>query len=311
MHSYRVDSLYSETYKIRGGLDRNIERDPEDDAQTGGLAILAIGEGVGTRNLEREACISRQTFSDLKFEFDPLFQKTTAKFDERGAQGLLQNISHTSGDQLEVIFYATHDIRPTAQVVQPEPDRHQTTVLTETATALADFIAQASVPEHISQDLSEFVARIQGEGEDSQQMERRVPAMVAEKMHDEDSERQEDPEDQMSAEEEKAIMKVPAPLGVEAKDLLGKGDANIMSQIFGGVANTGKLHEENKESDNADPEIVQPEVLIFRPEVELSVEQVRGPPLEFGKLTEPNNAEEKEDSAKLRMERHFALSEAR
>ncbi len=46
---------------------------------------------------------------DLEFACDPLFRKATAKFDERGAKGLTQNVSRVSHRGLEVVFYSGSD----------------------------------------------------------------------------------------------------------------------------------------------------------------------------------------------------------
>lgn len=42
---------------------------------------------------------------DLELTHDPLFRKATAKFDERGAKGLAQNVSKLANSSLEVMFY--------------------------------------------------------------------------------------------------------------------------------------------------------------------------------------------------------------
>lgn len=41
----------------------------------------------------------------MEFSHDPLFRKATAKFDERGAKGLTQNVSKLSNKGLEILFY--------------------------------------------------------------------------------------------------------------------------------------------------------------------------------------------------------------
>jgi len=41
----------------------------------------------------------------MEFSCDPLFRKATAKFDERGAKGLTQNVSKLSHKGLEIMFY--------------------------------------------------------------------------------------------------------------------------------------------------------------------------------------------------------------
>ncbi len=45
----------------------------------------------GASTLEKNISNINTTKYDLEFEIDPLFQKTSAKFDEGGAKGLLLN----------------------------------------------------------------------------------------------------------------------------------------------------------------------------------------------------------------------------
>ena len=54
--------------------------------------------------MDTESNLSTEKF-DIEFSHDPLFRKATAKFDERGAKGLTQNVSKLSNKGLEILFY--------------------------------------------------------------------------------------------------------------------------------------------------------------------------------------------------------------
>ncbi len=107
IYASRVDSVHSETFKVLGGLSRSAapradavdedgeEGDGEGDAEgedggagektskgksrRGGAATLEPAEAHTSRALEDAIAV------------DPLFQKTSAQFDEGGAAGLLMN----------------------------------------------------------------------------------------------------------------------------------------------------------------------------------------------------------------------------
>ena len=108
IYEYRVDSVYNETYKLKGSLGRQGKADVEDEDADGegegeggeGETERAPGEkkkekakkrtaATGTAFLEsnpESLCVKKL---ELAFDVDPLFERTSAKFDEGGAKGLL------------------------------------------------------------------------------------------------------------------------------------------------------------------------------------------------------------------------------
>lgn len=113
---YRVDSLHTDTYKVRNGLNRseavadvkgeNLKYEfkfivfPYQDAKSGAVGgEEEEGEKKHTKRkfkggestLEKNVANINATKYDLEFDIDPLFQKTSAKFDDHGTKGLLMN----------------------------------------------------------------------------------------------------------------------------------------------------------------------------------------------------------------------------
>jgi len=107
IYEYRVDSVFNETYKLKASLGRQGKGDVEDDAEEEGEGEAGEGEterapgekkkekakkraaAAGTAFLEanpESLCIKKL---ELAFDVDPLFERTSAKFDEGGAKGLL------------------------------------------------------------------------------------------------------------------------------------------------------------------------------------------------------------------------------
>eukprot|EP01117_Protostelium_nocturnum_P014983 TRINITY_DN5760_c0_g1_i2.p1 TRINITY_DN5760_c0_g1~~TRINITY_DN5760_c0_g1_i2.p1 ORF type:complete len:720 (-),score=211.19 TRINITY_DN5760_c0_g1_i2:39-2117(-) len=110
IYSTRVDSVYSNIYKVLGGLNRTergedvenelkegeskdengekteetnekdqLEKKKGKKSQSGGINTLDSWENITLKKFE------------LEFDVDPLFKKTSATFDEAGAKGLLLN----------------------------------------------------------------------------------------------------------------------------------------------------------------------------------------------------------------------------
>ena len=121
---YRVDSLYSDTHKIRGGLNRNMKENEKEDEDSKNPDQAAKHKGKenmqGSLTLDTEANITRDNF-DLEFSCDPLFRKATAKFDESSAKGLTQNVSKLSNKGLEVMFYTGNANSEVGGVVKEAP----------------------------------------------------------------------------------------------------------------------------------------------------------------------------------------------
>jgi len=107
IYAYRVDSVYNETYKLIGGLNRAKGGEASEDAPTcddAGDGDDGDGEesGIPAKEAKRPRRVKppstnlevNPTSLDLKklemaFAVDPLFHRTSAKFDEGGAKGLL------------------------------------------------------------------------------------------------------------------------------------------------------------------------------------------------------------------------------
>jgi len=115
IYGFRVDSVHNEAYKVLGGLNRTElnqeEQAPElargvddDDQDTQDNVVRRQkrdGDGEGT--LEKNLHNIDTNKYDLEFDIDPLFQKTSAKFDEGGAKGLLMN-NLCIDEQLHLMF---------------------------------------------------------------------------------------------------------------------------------------------------------------------------------------------------------------
>ena len=111
IYSYRVDSVHSEAYKVLGGLNRgeagklmleNEER-VEGGEEDGNASTLEEKKEKQVLRKRKKATAGSTLFDeenmkamniksfDMEFDIDPLFQKTSACFDEGGAKGLLLN----------------------------------------------------------------------------------------------------------------------------------------------------------------------------------------------------------------------------
>lgn len=98
IYSYRVDSVHKDTYKVLGSFSRGGPGGQEDEPEAAG------GEGVDEEGKKKKP--ARRTFTstietnlsnlnvkthEISAKTDPLFQKTSASFDQGGARGLLLN----------------------------------------------------------------------------------------------------------------------------------------------------------------------------------------------------------------------------
>lgn len=101
IYASRVDSFHSETFKMLGGMNKVASNDAEDDGRQG-LGDGAEGSQIpedseGMRVKKRRATVNTLELPeahslkqlDEALVVDPLFQKTSAMFDEGGASGLL------------------------------------------------------------------------------------------------------------------------------------------------------------------------------------------------------------------------------
>lgn len=97
IYSHRVDSVHKDTFKVLDGLSRS---DVADDAD----GMDADGDGNNPKPKRRKALTTTLETNknninvkgfDLESRADPLFQKTSANFDQGGAKGLLMNNLYT------------------------------------------------------------------------------------------------------------------------------------------------------------------------------------------------------------------------
>ena len=101
IYASRVDSFHNETFKMLGGMNKVTQNEEDEDAESAG----AKGDGQGldgeegapkkrahrpVQTLEAPEAHTLKALDDA-VAVDPLFQKTSALFDEGGASGLLLN----------------------------------------------------------------------------------------------------------------------------------------------------------------------------------------------------------------------------
>ena len=101
IYSYRVDSVYTETFKLMGGLNRSSKRDGQGEEQDEEAGATEDGPSVQKKEKTKRAAAAGMAFLEsnpanlslkkleVAFDVDPLFHRTSAKFDEGGAKGLL------------------------------------------------------------------------------------------------------------------------------------------------------------------------------------------------------------------------------
>ncbi|CAJ0628113.1 11485_t:CDS:2 [Entrophospora sp. SA101] len=114
IYTSRVDSVATETGKLLNGLadssknDLNLQDDEdEDEADPEKRTKKKRNRSESTLVTSYDQLILKKF--DLEFTVDPLFKKTSADFDEGGAQGLLLN--HLSVDSdVKIIFDASDAI---------------------------------------------------------------------------------------------------------------------------------------------------------------------------------------------------------
>ena len=69
----------------------NIEQAIEDDYSIRKQTGIGISDDTGAKTLEKNVDKLDTVHYDMEFDIDPLFKKTSAKFDEGGAVSLLVN----------------------------------------------------------------------------------------------------------------------------------------------------------------------------------------------------------------------------
>ena len=109
VYGFRVDNVHSEAYRMLNGMCRNaidqeLEiidgeegsedpdglREPAEEKKKKRVLRLGQTHAGGERTLEREANLNVASF-DTQHEVDPLFRKTTQKFDEMGLSTLMSS----------------------------------------------------------------------------------------------------------------------------------------------------------------------------------------------------------------------------
>ncbi|EPS60912.1 hypothetical protein M569_13888 [Genlisea aurea] len=101
IYSLRVDSTYSEAYKVLGGINRVGNDNEQDQVVDDGNTRAEDGE-IGDKKDQVKKLSPSSTLEpsvaslnvkkfDVAFAVDPLYHQTSAQFDEGGAKGLLFN----------------------------------------------------------------------------------------------------------------------------------------------------------------------------------------------------------------------------
>ncbi|KNC52500.1 uncharacterized protein AMSG_12130 [Thecamonas trahens ATCC 50062] len=154
IYSTRVDAVHIDTYKVLGGLARTngpggengeddadaggenkendeFESDDDDDEYSPGGKRKAktktkdarAAKAKASATLEANIANLNTDALDLDFDIDPLFQKTSAEFDEGGARGLLLN--HLTLSEYGQLIFGSHISISSAGAggaTRPEPE---------------------------------------------------------------------------------------------------------------------------------------------------------------------------------------------
>ncbi|KAK9084788.1 hypothetical protein Sjap_025199 [Stephania japonica] len=100
IYALRVDSVYSEAYKVLGGINRAGREDEQEATVEDGNNDIVKDDGRAKKDADKKISplstldsfegLNVKKF-DVAFAVDPLYHQTTAQFDEGGAKGLLLN----------------------------------------------------------------------------------------------------------------------------------------------------------------------------------------------------------------------------
>lgn len=172
IYSYRVDSIYTETFKLMGGLSRSSKAPTSpspsaaspssgsptndggaknDDAPTGarGARRRARTTPATANTLEANPAALNTKKLELAFQTDPLFHRTSAKFDEGGARGLLlHNLGVRNG--LDLVF-------DSSEVSQP---KSATAALPVALGGLYELVPSELAARHVCPELREFTSEL-------------------------------------------------------------------------------------------------------------------------------------------------------
>ena len=136
IYSCRVDSVYTETFKLIGGLNRTTKGQPAEEAVEEGDENADANEGEpadaaqkakkalkrapsALRTLEANPESLNVKALEMAFAVDPLFHRTSANFDDGGAKGLLLHNLPVQRD-CGLVFDSTDAIEPAADT-KPVP----------------------------------------------------------------------------------------------------------------------------------------------------------------------------------------------
>ena len=191
IYASRVDSVHSETFKVLGGLSRSAapradaldeegegqDCDGEGEDGAGEKTVKGKSRRGGVATLEPAEAHTSRALEDA-IAVDPLFQKTSAQFDEGGAAGLLMNAlsvhrgCDTVFDSSEVPDYAGVDaFRGPSALSSITLDL---SALVPTLQPAATAFAAAVVPAVLTPTLASIRALLPGGAVDTS-----IPAVVA------------------------------------------------------------------------------------------------------------------------------------
>ena len=183
IYSYRVDSVFQRAFKLVGGLNRSgkggeevVDEGAEVEGEEGAegekadkkpkisakkAAAIAAAAAAGTAHLESDINKLNLTKLDVTFDVDPLFHRTSAKFDEGGAKGLLlNNLALHKGTEL--VFDSTDAVgkKATAKGGPESPASVMNPPIPRSA--LAELIPKDHASKHVSREFTHFWAHING-----------------------------------------------------------------------------------------------------------------------------------------------------
>lgn len=118
IYGYRVDFLHMSTIKIINNLIRTyFEQNPDNSNEEFNKLPLKVPKTTSSLESTNEKFLENNPEKlnaekyDLEFDIDPLFSKTSAKFDESASKALLLN-NLIVNKQLKMEFSSTFDISP-------------------------------------------------------------------------------------------------------------------------------------------------------------------------------------------------------
>ncbi|KAG0622472.1 hypothetical protein M758_3G099900 [Ceratodon purpureus] len=174
IYSTRVDSVHSETYKVLGGLNRTAGDDNGNvtagDVDDDGNEVANNDEehkksthkksGNSSSTLETSFDSLNVKKFDVAFTVDPLFQQTSAQFDEGGAKGLLLN-TLTVYHGCEIVFDSWEVPEKSMSVkTKNDSERHATINLSFMKDSIDAMLENIRKENEISPSLNEIVKMI-------------------------------------------------------------------------------------------------------------------------------------------------------